>query len=121
MARYSEIPINKTLNNNIRNEGMNYYTQNKYPIIPFQSSDIYIATEFGDRLDNLANQFYGDITKYWIIAIANPNQISLGSLIPPVGAQLRIPININSIMAAYDALNSETGATLIDPSINDNY
>ena len=69
-------------------------------------NDIYIFTEFGDRLDLLANQFYDDVTLYWIIAIANPNEVSFGSLFLNEGTQLRIPINISSIIDSYIEINS---------------
>ena len=39
-----------------------------------------LLLDFGDRLDLLANQFYGDVTLYWIISTANPNYINFGSL-----------------------------------------
>ena len=70
-----------------------------------QESDIYVECEFGDRLDLLANQFYGDVTLYWIIAIANPDIMGFGALFPPVGAQLRIPIDISGIIDSYKDLN----------------
>ena len=59
-----------------------------------------------DRLDSLANQFYGDVTLYWIISISNPDTLDFGSIYPPVGAQLRIPTNINGIVSRYNQLNA---------------
>ena len=36
-----------------------------------------------------------DVTLYWVISIANPNKINMGSYIfRPIGAQIRIPTNI---------------------------
>ena len=63
------------------------------------------ATDPENRLDLLANQFYNDVTLYWIISIANPNKLNLGSLYPSPGSQLRIPINISGIVASYNELN----------------
>lgn len=44
-----------------------------------------------DRLDNLANQYYGDPTQWWIIASANPDTVGIDwtSLTP--GTIIRIP------------------------------
>ena len=58
-----------------------------------------------DRLDLLANQFYNDITLYWIIACANPNKVNMGSIYLPVGSQIRIPTNTVEIVDNYRLLN----------------
>ena len=68
--------------------------------------DLWVETEFGDRLDSLAFQFYSDVTLYWIISIANPNQINMGSLYLTPGAQIRIPTNVGTIIDSYYSLNS---------------
>jgi hypothetical protein len=106
MNRYSSIKTSKTTNNNIRSKGIVYYNTNKYPEIPLSPNDMYVITDFGDRLDLLANQFYNDITLYWVIAIANYDKLTLGSLFIPEGTQLRIPTNINEILNSYNQLNS---------------
>ena len=67
--------------------------------------DIYVETEWGDRLDRLAFQFYGDVTLYWIIALSNPNKVGFGSLFIPVGTQLSIPTNISGFIDSYNRLN----------------
>jgi hypothetical protein len=54
----------------------------------------------------LANQFYQDVTLYWIISAANPNSIKFGSITIPTGTQLRIPTNISGIIDSYNRLNS---------------
>ena len=56
-------------------------------------------------LDLLANRFYGDVSLYWIISISNPNVLDFGSLYPPAGAQLRIPVNVSGIISSYNQLN----------------
>jgi hypothetical protein len=53
----------------------------------------------------LANQFYQDVTLYWIISIANPNKINMGSLFLPPGTQIRIPVDIVNIVDSYNILN----------------
>jgi len=99
MNRYQNIKVLKN------SQGKEYYKGNKYPEIPLSENDIYVITVFGDRLDNLANQYYGDSSLYWIISAANPTN-SFNSLYTPVGTQLRIPNNVSEILAAYKTLNS---------------
>ena len=53
--------------------------------------NIYVITQFGDRLDLLANQFYGDPTLWWYIARAN----NLNTMVIPENIQLRIPGTID--------------------------
>ena len=99
MDRYRNI---RTLRNA---QGIEYYQGTKYPEIPLSEDDIYVITVTGDRLDILANRYYGDPTLYWIISSANPSQ-SFSSMYIIEGSQLRIPNNISNILAAYNALNS---------------
>ena len=47
------------------------YTTTVYPKIERKPDDVFIETRIGDRFDNLAHEFYGDVTMYWIIAKAN--------------------------------------------------
>jgi len=97
--RYQNIPIKRTA------EGKQYISTTLYPSIPFSIDDIYVITGEGDRYDLLANQYYKDSTYWWIISIANP-LIPKDSLYIPVGTQLRIPANIQSILAEYLRLNT---------------
>lgn len=106
MKRYATIQTLRNTNENVGTLGTVYYRNTKYPEIPLSENDIYVLTDFGDRLDLLANQFYNDVTLYWIIAAANPNEVSFGSLFVDEGTQLRIPINISSIVDSYIELNS---------------
>lgn len=79
------------------------YTNNVYPDIPINPDDNYIITTIGDRLDLIAYDFYGDPSYWWIIASAN--SLPGDSLIPPIGGQLRIPINIQSVINQYKLEN----------------
>ena len=106
MKRYQNISQIKNINPNVGSLGAIYYKPNFYPEIPLDENDIYVLTTFEDRLDLLANQFYGDVTLYWIIAVANPEVIDFGSLFIKEGTQLRIPTNISLILGEYDKLNS---------------
>ena len=66
--------------------------------IPKKDDDIYIITQETDRLDLLANEYYGDSRLWWIIATANNlNGINIGL---EGGIQLRIPKN------KFDVLNN---------------
>ena len=102
MNRYKS--ISKRANSPI-NPGKQYVATTRYPEIPLSVDDIYVITQEGDRYDLLANQYYGDKTLWWIIAIANPS-IIFGTLIPPTGVQLRIPVNISQILNSYNKLNN---------------
>ena len=106
MKRYATIQTLRNTNENVGTLGTVYYRDVKYPEIPLSKNDIYVLTDFGDRLDLLANQFYSDVTLYWIIAAANPNKVSFGSLFLNEGTQLRIPVNISSIIDSYIEINS---------------
>jgi hypothetical protein len=97
MNRYTDINILKS------QTGKQYYQTTKYPEIPLDISDIYVISTVEDRYDILANQYYGDPTLWWIIPIAN--NIKQDSYYPPLGIQLRIPINISSILAQYNQIN----------------
>ena len=84
MNRYANIKKLKNQNENVGTLNDLYYTNVTYPEIPVSANDIWVETEFGDRLDLLANQFYNDTSLYWIISCANPDKINMGSLHFPV-------------------------------------
>ena len=101
MDRYKNIiPTEKV------SSGITYYKNSKYPIIPLSINDIYVITTIGDRYDLLAQQYYNDFSLWWIISIANDN-LPQNSLYPPVGEQIRIPTNVNNILAEYTSLNEK--------------
>ena len=105
MNRYAEINFFSTTNNNLRSKGISYKNVARYPLIPQRESDIYAISEWGDRFENLAFQFYGDITLWWIISIANPNIVNFSSIFLPIGSQIRIPQDISPIIDSYNELN----------------
>ena len=76
-----------------RKDKKSYYKTIIYQKIPKSESDIYVITQFGDRLDLLANQFYGDPTLWWYIARAN----NLNTMVIPENIQLRIPGTLDYI------------------------
>jgi nucleoid-associated protein YgaU len=98
MNRYQTIPV-------IRNsQGIRQYKDSKYPQVPLSIDDIYVITTEGDRLDLLAQQYYGDSSLWWIISIANET-LSQNSLFIPLGTQLRIPSNPSTVLINYASLN----------------
>jgi len=105
MKRYSSIGETINTNENLRTLGLGYKVTNKYPEIPLSSNDIQVITNFGDRLDLMANQFYNDSTLYWVIAAANPDEVNFGSLFLTEGSQIRIPTDLNEILRSYKFLN----------------
>lgn len=76
-----------------------------YPSIPLSDSDIYVITTRGDRYDLLSLRFYSTSEYWWIISSANESLQQNSLLITP-GTQIRIPINIQSILESYNTLNS---------------
>ena len=85
MSRYSK---SKTFNDK---NGRKYIGRTDYPKFPLRTTDIYHVTISGDRLDLLAQRFYQDVTKWWIIAEANSLEVLSFEVKP--GLQLRIPQN----------------------------
>ena len=65
------------------------------PFIPLDPSDVYIVTTSPERIDLLADRFYGDSTKWWIIASAN--NLGKGTFHIPGNTRIRIPNNIQLI------------------------
>ena len=74
------------------------------PSIPKSISDIYITSIFGDRLDMLAQKYYGDVTLWWIIAQAN--HLGKGSLHITPGTQIRIPNDLQKIYSMLERRNT---------------
>ena len=77
-----------------------------YPRIPFTSDDFYVITTGGDRFDLLANEYYGSSEYWWVISVANPH-VSRKNFVINQGVQLRIPANIEDIVAKFEAKNAQ--------------
>jgi hypothetical protein len=84
--------------------GKTYYLNNVYSDIPVVEGDNYVITTLGDRLDLMSLDFYGDVSYWWVIALAN--SLPGDSLYPPIGMQLRIPIDIKGIINAFNQVNA---------------
>jgi hypothetical protein len=98
MNRYDNSTILKT------EDKKPYFKGKFYPNVPLSSSDVYVITTVGDRLDSLAYSYYRDSTLWWVIAAAN-NNITKGLLNPTPGTQLRIPVNISDVITQYNNFN----------------
>ena len=59
------------------------------PKVAATDQDYYIIAREGDRLDNLAYEYYEDSSQWWVLAQAN--HLGKGTLIVPAGIRLRIP------------------------------
>ena len=82
-----------------------YYKNVKYPEISLSFDDIYVTTTSGDRLDNLAHQFYEDVDLWWVITTANPGIVRRDSFNLKPGIEIRIPQDIESILENFEKLN----------------
>jgi hypothetical protein len=80
-----------------------YLESTIYPKIKANDNDFYIISEAGDRLDLLADKYYKDKTKWWIIATAN--NINDATFYVQEGIQLRIPSDINAILGDLQKIN----------------
>ena len=89
----------------INSDRKRYYRNIKYPEIPLTFNDIYVTTTSGDRLDNLAHQFYQNVDLWWVITTANPDIIRRDSFILEEGLELRIPSNHLEILSSFKKLN----------------
>ena len=97
--------LNDELNHTV---SKNYFVNMVYPEIPPTSMDKYIITSYEDRLDLLANDYYGDSSYWWVISRANPDLTKRDSFFIKTGVQIRIPpvSNLPSIMQEYERLNT---------------
>jgi len=98
-SRYLNIPITRA-----SVTGSQYYQTNTYPSIQPTDNDYYVITTVNDRLDLMALDFYQDQSLWWVIASANA--LPGDSIYPPVGIQLRIPTDINTILNDYTLTNN---------------
>ncbi len=98
MARYINSEILKT-----KETKKQYLESTIYPIVRPSDTDMYIISEQGDRLDLLAYKYYGDQTKWWIIATAN--NINDATFYVEAGIQLRIPMDVSRVLNDLQKIN----------------
>ena len=85
-----------------RYDGKRVQLTTTYPPIPISASDIYIIATDTDFLDSMAQKYYKDPTLWWIIARANG---IAGTIKAPTGSQMRIPVDIQSILSKFFTAN----------------
>ena len=90
MSRYSNTKITKKSLLPKQKKIVSSYETTLYQRIPETNGDLHVISTEGDRLDNLAFQFYGDSSLWWYIAKAN----NLTALNVPAGKSLVIPAYI---------------------------
>ena len=77
--------------------GIRYYKPTIVQNIPLQDTDRFIFPFDGDRLDIIAQRYYGDSNLWWIIAKAN--EISDGQIGLDPEKKIRVPIDIENILS----------------------
>ena len=92
MARYTNTKINKKSLLPKQKKNVLSYGTTLYQRIPETNGDLHIISTEGDRLDNLAFQFYGDPSLWWYIGKAN----DLTDMNIPAGKSLRIPASADN-------------------------
>ena len=99
MNRYSNIELRKT------DTGIKYKRNLIFPEIPESLNDLYVITTAGDRYDTLALNYYQDSSLWWIIAGVNNSKKD--SLAVQPGTQLRIPMDIQGVLDAFNDVNND--------------
>ena len=97
-GRYQDIGKQKASN------GETIYLPTKYPTLEPSNEDYYFIAREQDRMDLIANDFYGDPPYWWVVAMAN--DLPGDSMFAPPGFQLRIPGNLNNALTAYNVENN---------------
>ena len=88
MSRYKSTRLTrKTTNRKNVKQSVKSYATTIYSNIPERNDDMFVIATEGDRLDNLAFQFYGNPDLWWYIAKAN----NISAMNVPAGTSLRIP------------------------------
>lgn len=95
----------KSIRTNKTYSGRVYQINPIYPEIPLSEDDLYVITSEGDRYDLLAQQFYKDMSMWWVIACANNHTVD--SLVVEPGVQLRIPYNPYRAKEVFNQINKD--------------
>ena len=99
MSRYSNTRTKRKPN------GDRVYSYTLYPKIPIKNSDVFITPTYGDRLDTLANEYYGDSSLWWIIAQANGIKGFTALYSKNYEGELRVPTQIQDIINKFESMN----------------
>ena len=98
MSRYSNTSTIKNTDTS-----KTYMNSTIYPKIKASDDDLYVISTSADRLDLLADKYYGNPSMWWIIAVAN--NINDADFFVEAGKQLRIPSNVQKIMNDLQTIN----------------
>lgn len=93
----------RKIQNNTTSSGITFKKNVIYPEIPLDENDVYVISQYGDRYDVLALEFFKDPQLWWIISSANNYQ--KGSLNITPGIQLRIPANKDAAIELFNEVN----------------
>ena len=96
--RYQTIKTEKKISGKVG------YLPTIYPSLDLSNNDFYIIVREEDRMDLIAQDFFGDPTLWWLVASAN--DLPGDSMYPPLGFQLRIPGNLNNALSQFENANS---------------
>jgi len=99
MSRYNNTRIKR------KQDGDRVYSYTLYPKIPIKNSDVFITPTYGDRLENLANEYYQDPSLWWIIAQANGIKGFTALYTKNFKGELRIPTEIQDIINEFNSIN----------------
>lgn len=99
MGRYDTIIQNDFTLLDTTNK-VKFYRSITTPAIDILADDIYVITVYGDRLDQLAYQYYNDSTAYWAIMATNPT-LRRDSVVLEPGTQLRISRNLDYVIEQF--------------------
>lgn len=92
MSRYDKTSVDRleiSTKYKDRRGTISKYNTTIYKEVEEKDSDIYLIAQEGDRLDNLAFEYYGDQRLWWFLANVN----NLSSMNVPAGTSLRVPIS----------------------------
>ena len=92
MSRYDStnmIKVNKQKRSGEKPKTFMKYETTILNKVPEGDGDIHVISQNGDRLDNLAFQFYGNAGLWWFIAQTN----NINTMNIPTGTSLRISFN----------------------------
>ena len=92
MSRYKNTRTGRTRKSRIIGDNPKIflkYDTTLYEKVSEANNDLFLIAQDGDRLDNLAFQFYGDASLWWFIAQTN----NLSTMNVPGGTSIRISFN----------------------------
>ena len=91
-SRYENTKVAKSKPTKKRNKSVLKYQTTIYDKVPELNTDMHVISTEGDRLDNLATQFYGNPNLWWFLARVN----NISTMNVPAGTKMRIPANVDS-------------------------